>query len=278
MSLLSQVQSLLPTLPPSERKVAEVVLRHPVEVASAPIAQIAAWADVSQPTVIRFCRRFRVPGLPGFKLKLAADLGSGVPFVHASLAPGDSVAHLTAKVFETTLAGLRACQSGLDPAQVAEALEVLDGATRIECYGLGNSGVAAQDAQMKLFRLGTPTVSCTDSQMQRMAAVLLPPGAVVLAFSNSGRTTSLLEVVDLAREAGARIVAVTRSGTPLAAKAHVLLAADVPENPEVYAPMVSRLAHLCLVDVLTVGLALRRGAESVTRLEAAKAALKATQS
>ncbi len=277
MSLLSHVQSLLPDLSPSERKVAELVLQRPVEVVSAPIAQIAIWAEVSQPTVIRFCRRFGVAGLPEFKLQLAGELGSGVPFVHAGLEPGDSADSLTSKVFDTTLAGLRACRTGLDSTAVERAVDLLDRASRIECYGLGNSGVTALDAQMKLFRLGTPTVSCIDPQMQRMAAVLLPRDSVVLAFSNSGRTTSLLEVVDLARKAGAMVVAITRSRTPLAQRADLLLAADVPENPEVYAPMVSRIAHLCLVDVLTVGLALRRGPESVRRMEAAKAALKATQ-
>ena len=156
-------------------------------------------------------------------------------------------------------------------------MEALDRASRIECYGLGNSGVTAQDAQMKLFRLGTPTVACTDSQMQRVAAVLLPRDAAVLAISNSGRTKSLLEVVALARRSGAPVIALTRSNTPLAEAADILLPADVEENPEVYAPMVARLVHLAIIDVLTVALALRKGAAAITRMEAAKASLQATR-
>ncbi len=277
MTLLSRIQTLLPDLPPSERRVAEVVLDRPVDVVSAPISQIALWAAVSQPTVIRFCRRLKCAGVPIFKLRLAGDLGAGIPFVHARLAPGDDLGSLIGKVFDSAVAGLTLGRHALKTECVAQVVEALDRASRIECYGLGNSGVTAQDAQMKLFRLGTPTLVCTDSQMQRVAAALLPTDAVVLAISNSGRTKALLEVVQLARRSGATVIALTRSHTPLAEAADLLLPANVQENPEVYAPMVSRLVHLAIIDVLTVALALRKGPSAITRMEAAKASLKATQ-
>ena len=277
MSLLGRIQALLPDLPPSERRVGEVVLHRPVEVVSAPISQIAAWASVSQPTVIRFCRRLACEGLPAFKLKLAGDLGAGIPFVHARLAPGDDLGSLIGKVFNHAMAGLARGRDGLRPEVLAKAVDLLDGASRIECYGLGNSGVTAQDAQMKLFRLGTPVLACTDPQMQRVAASLLPPDAVALFISNSGRTRSLLEVAELARRAGAATLALTRPGTPLAGAVDLLLPAEVQEDPDVYAPMVSRLVHLAVIDALTVALALRKGPAAVARMEAAKAALQPTR-
>jgi RpiR family carbohydrate utilization transcriptional regulator len=276
-SLLANIQALLSDLPPSERRVGELVLNQPVEVVSAPISQIAQWCDVSQPTVIRFCRRFKCAGLPAFKLRLAGDLGAGIPFVHASLAPGDDTDQLIGKVFEHAMAGLARGRNALRPDVIEKAVEALDRAGRIECYGLGNSGIIAQDAQTKLFRLGTPTVACTDVQNQRVAAALLPSDAVVLVISNSGRTRSLLEVVALARRSGATVIALTRTDSSLAEAADILLPADVQENPEVYAPMVSRLVHLAIIDVLTVALALRKGPAAITRMEAAKASLQATR-
>lgn len=277
LSLLSRIQTLLSGLPPSERRVAELVLNKPVEVISAPISQIAVWCEVSQPTVIRFCRRLQCAGLPDFKLKLAGDLGAGIPFVHASLSPGDGLGQLIGKVFDHAVAGLAQGRQALSPDTLERAVDALDRASRIECYGLGNSGVTAQDAQMKLFRLGTPTIACTDTHMQRVAAVLLPADAVVLIISNSGRIKSLLEVATLARRSGAGVIAITRTDSPLAALADIVLPADVQENPEVYAPMVSRLVHLAIIDVLTVALALRKGPAALTRMEAAKASLQPTR-
>lgn len=277
MSLLSRIQASLSKLPPSERRVAELVLQRPVEVISAPISQLALWAQVSQPTVIRFCRRLQCTGLPAFKLKLAGDLGAGIPFVHARLAPGDDPVHLIRKVFDAAASGLALGRDALPPETVARVVAALDRASRIECYGLGNSSVTVLDAQMKLFRLGTPTIACVDAQMQRVAAALLPSDAVVLIISNSGRTRSLLEVAALARRSGATVVALTRTGSPLAEAADLLLPADVQENPDVYAPMVARLVHLTIIDVLTVALALQKGPEAITRMEAAKASLQGTR-
>ena len=42
---------------------------------------------------------------------------------------------------------------------------------------------------------------------------------------------------------------------------HILLAADHPEDYDRYSPMVSRLLHLVIVDILTTGVALRLGSQ-----------------
>ena len=94
------------------------------------------------------------------------------------------------------------------------------------------------------------------------------------AISASGRTADLIRSVELARDAGAEVVAITASGSPLARAASVTLAADVPEDPDVYSPMTSRIAHLAVIDVLAVGVALAAGPELVKRLERTKQTLR----
>ena len=275
--MLNKIRTLLPDLSPAERKVAELLLAQPEQWINLPVAQLAEQAQVSQPTVIRFCRRLDCDGLPEFKLKLADTLANGVPFVHGNVTPQDGAAEIIPKVFDHAIQSLARCRDELKPEVLQQAVDWLEHASRIEFYGLGNSGVTASDAQLKFFRLGTPTACFADSQMQRMSAVLLPPGAVVVAISNSGRTRALLEAIQIARDAGARIIAISRNGTPLAQQADLLLPANMPENPDVYSPMVSRLAHLALIDVLTVALALRRGPDWIARIEATKAVLQDTR-
>lgn len=275
--MLNKIRTLLPDLSPAERKVAELLLAQPEQWVNLPVAQLAEQAQVSQPTVIRFCRRLDCDGLQEFKLKLAATLATGVPFVHGCVTPQDGPAELIPKVFDHAILSLARCRDELQPEVLQQAVDWLAGASRIEFYGLGNSGVTAADAQLKFFRLGTPTACFADSQMQRMSAVLLPPGAVVVAISNSGRTRALLDAIQIARQAGAKIIAISRSGTPLAQQADLLLPANMPENPDVYSPMVSRLAHLALIDVLTVALALRCGPDWIARIEATKAVLQDTR-
>ena len=119
-----------------------------------------------------------------------------------------------------------------------------------------------------------PTVAYADAHIHGMAATLLQPGDVVVAISNTGRTRDLLRSVEYARQAGADVVGITASGSPLAKSSTMALCADVEEDPDVYSPMTSRIAHLAIIDVLAVGVALSRGPGLLARLEKAKQSLR----
>jgi RpiR family carbohydrate utilization transcriptional regulator len=81
---------------------------------------------------------------------------------------------------------------------------------------VGNSGIVAQDAQHKFFRLGVNTIAYSDGHMQVMSASLLGPGDCVVVISNSGRTRDLMDACDIARRNGATTIVITATGSPLA--------------------------------------------------------------
>ena len=132
---------------------------------------------------------------------------------------------------------------------------------RIEFFGSGNSGVVALDAQHKFFRLGVHTIAYSDGHMQVMSATLLGPGDCIVMISNSGRTRDLMDACDIARKNGVTTIVITVSGSPLAAAGQIHLAADHPEGYDRYSPMVSRLLHLMIIDILATCVALRIGGE-----------------
>ena len=76
--------------------------------------------------------------------------------------------------------------------------------------------------------------------------------------SPSGRKDELLAVADAARERGASVVAITASQTPPARKADVSLIVDHAEDVDLHLPMVSRVLHLLMIDIVTVGMAMQR--------------------
>lgn len=268
--LLSQIEAARERLSKAEQRVADYVLSHPDAIMNLSIAVLAGSVGVSQPTVARFCLALGFSGFKEFKLRLVQSLAGGVPFVHRDVGAGDPASALVAKVLDRTIAALARVRSDLDPTALDRAIQLLANARRIEFYGLGNSGIIAADAQHKFFRLGVPTVAYSDPHIHGMAATLLQPGDAVMAISNTGRTRDLLRSVEYARHAGADVVAITASGSPLAKVSTVALCADVEEDPDVYSPMTSRIAHLAIVDVLAVGVALSRGPEWLGRLEKAK--------
>jgi RpiR family carbohydrate utilization transcriptional regulator len=117
----------------------------------------------------------------------------------------------------------------------------------------------AQDAQHKFFRLGINTTAYSDGHMQVMSASILGVGDCVVVISNSGRTRDLMDACDIARKNGATTIVITASGSPLANAGSIHLSADHPEGFDKYSPMVSRLLHLMIIDILATCVALRIG-------------------
>jgi RpiR family carbohydrate utilization transcriptional regulator len=87
----------------------------------------------------------------------------------------------------------------------------------------------------------------------------LQPGGFVVAIPHTGRTKDIFESVMTARDGGAELIAITSPDSPLALAASLALPVDTSEDTDLFMPMISRLAHLAVVDVLATGTALRRG-------------------
>ncbi len=190
-------------------------------------------------------------------------------------------------------------------AELAEAVGVTDPTIARFCQALGFTGYKAfKVALAKSLATGVPYVhtdvsaqdSCADviaKVFDRSIATLIAmrnqvdpkvferaadaitgtPEDVVVAISRTGRTRDMIQTCELAQRAGATVIAVTERASQLAKLADIALAVDVDEDPDVYSPMVGRLAQLALVDALAVAVALKRGPELQQTLRRAKETL-----
>jgi RpiR family transcriptional regulator, carbohydrate utilization regulator len=261
--MLDRIKASLSSLAPAEQRVGKLVLADPRAFANLPVSELSDRAHVSKPTVVRFCRSMGYDGLSDFKLKLAGSVSEGVPFIHRSVDVDDKVSDIMVKVIDNTVAAFlkyRNDASTFAIERAAEALtETYNKRGRIEFFGVGNSGIVAQDAQHKFFRLGVTSIAYSDGHMQVMSASTVGPGDCVVVISNSGRTRDLMDACDIARKNGATTIVLTASGSPLASAGNIHLSADHPEGYDRYSPMVSRLLHLLIIDIVATTVALRIG-------------------
>jgi RpiR family carbohydrate utilization transcriptional regulator len=261
--MLDRIKASLPSLAPAEQRVGRLCLLDPRAFAKLPVSELADRAHVSKPTVVRFCRSVGYDGLSDFKLKLAGTVNEGVPFIHRSVDADDKTGDVMVKVIDNTVAAFLKYRNEASSMAIEKAVLALVAAyntgKRIQFFGVGNSGIVAQDAQHKFFRLGINTTAYSDGHMQVMSASILGPGDCVVVISNSGRTRDLMDACDIARKNGATTIVITASGSPLASAGHIHLSADHPEGFDKYSPMVSRLLHLMIIDILATCVALRIG-------------------
>lgn len=269
--MLERIRAAIPALPPAEQRVAALLMADPRRFAGMPVGELAERASVSKPTVVRFCRSVGYGGLADFKLKLAGAVNEGVPYVHRAVSDDDTPAELVVKVIDNAVAALLKYRNAAGAQAFARAIDALAesarGAQRIEFYGVGNSGIVAQDAQHKFFRLGVHTAASSDGHVQVMSATMLKAGDCAVVISGSGRSRDLIDCAEIVRRKGATLIVITASDSPLAqlaqASGQIVLAADHGEDSDRYSPMVSRLLHLVAIDILATGVALQLGPKTL---------------
>ncbi|MDI9245770.1 MurR/RpiR family transcriptional regulator [Marinobacter sp. CHS3-4] len=276
-NLLEDIQNRLENLNKSERKVAEAILRDPSAATRYSIAALARAADVSEPTVNRFCRGFSATGFPDFKIRLAQSIATGTPYVGQNIEPDDTVGEFTDKIMLSTIANLEKARQSLEPAALSLAIDHLIQARQIHFFGMGGSAPVAMDAQHKFFRFNIPVMFYDDPLMQRMVAAGASTGDVIVLISNTGRTVESIEIAQNARASGATVIGITTPDSPLAEACTVVVGVPEPEDTEIYMPMSSRIIHLTVVDVLATGVTLKRGIDFQGHLKKIKESLKATR-
>ena len=277
MNILEKITQHKSAFSKSERKVAEVILANPQSAIHSSIATLAKMSDVSEPTVNRFCRRLDTKGFPDFKLHLAQSLANGTPYVNRHVDENDGPDEYTTKIFESTMASLEVARQSVCVNTVNRVVDLLTQAQRISFFGLGASASVAHDALNKFFRFNVPVVYFEDILMQRMSCMNSGSGDVVVLISHTGRTKSLVEIAQIAKNNDATVVGITSANSPLAQECTFVLSLEVPEDTDMYMPMASRIAQLTLIDVLATGFTLRRGNKFRENLKRVKDTLRGSR-
>lgn len=264
---LTRIRVAQPTMARSAQRIAEFVLAQPQEIVGMSVTEIAEAVDVSEGSIINFCRSIGLSGFQQLKLSLAQELVQPVQFIHEDLEPGDNVDAICRKVFHSGIQALRDTVSVLDPVTLTAAMETLRGAKRIEIYGIGSSAPIAEDAQYRMMRIGLDARVVVDSHIQAISASRCDPDVAVLTVSHTGATHETVAATRLAKEAGAKTVVITNfARSPIQAYADIVLFTMARETQFRTEAMASRIAQLCVVDALIAALAMADYDRSTTTL------------
>jgi RpiR family transcriptional regulator, repressor of rpiB and als operon len=250
-----RIRMMIPDLTPSEARVAEVMLRSSAD-DPLPLKQVAADAHISEAMVVKAAKRL---GFAGFRdLRAAMSAYKHLPNVdlHEDLAPEDTAEVIVQKVFRTAIQALEETLAILDMKGFRRAADLIHGASHREFYGLGGSAQIARDAAHKFLRIGVRASVFDDTHMMAMSASLLRAGDLVIAFSHSGRTTGVLEAVQIARVNRASVIAITNyESSPLAELSDVVLCSTALGSPLNSENAAARIAQLNIMDAIFMAVA-----------------------
>ncbi|MEL7186948.1 MAG: SIS domain-containing protein [Pseudomonadota bacterium] len=271
--MLREIEASIPALSRSQTRVAEWVLAHPKEAASATLSHIATECGTSEPTVVRFCHHIGLDSFRELGRRLTEALSAPGGYVHRDVNSDDRPADATIKVLDASIQSLVDMRTDLSSMPIEAAAAAMAGARQIAFAGLGASGYVARDASHKFFRLGVPCSALNDTPMILQFAAIAEPDDVLVLLSHSGRWPEFARAAQTARERGATVIAITNPESAIADAASILFPCRVIEDTSVYTPMSSRLAQLALLDALLVALALAQGESAGDMLRRSKEAL-----
>ncbi|MFN0172836.1 MAG: MurR/RpiR family transcriptional regulator [Bryobacteraceae bacterium] len=263
--LLVYLQGILGSLNPTERLIADYILKDPERVLYHTISQMRQNSGASVGSIVGFCRTLGVRGFADLKIALARELAQG------GFAASNNDESKDLSVFEQvfrfhakSLAETRQINSEETMLQAAHAIER---ARRIQLFSTGLSYAVAYTAYCKFRLIGLPAFAESDSHMQLVAATQLKKGDLAFGISCSGRTKETVQCLKVARERKAETICLTNSmKSPITNHADIVLHATPSEIKYFQAPMASRVTQLAVLDALFVSISLRRKTQTMNEL------------
>lgn len=250
-----RLRMMLPDMSPSEARITGFLINRDFD-DTLPLKTVAEETGTSEAMVVKTAKKLGFDGFRDLRAAIVEYKRQPTVNLHHELEPDDSAETIVQKVFHTAIQALQETLAILDMDAFQRAADLLHGAKQRDFYGLGGSAQIARDVAHKFLRIGVRATVFDDTHMMAMSASLLGPGDVAVAYSHSGRTTGILDAVQVAKAGGAAVIAVTNyDSSPLADLADVVLCSTAQGSPLTGENAAARIAQLNIMDAVFVAVA-----------------------
>lgn len=264
----------LSLLPPSEKKIANYILKNPQEAVTLTAAELGKKSNTSGAAVIRLCKSLNVKGFQELKLRIAGDISKIKEVGYSDIEPNESVASVIEKMTNNSIQTIRETAEFLTIKEIENAVEILKKANRIHLVGVGASSIIAQDAQQKFLRINKEAYAFTDLHLAALQVANAKPEDVVIGISFSGKTLEVAKVLQLAKQKNVNTISLTKYGdTAVTEYADIRLYTSATKEPVFRsAATTSRIAQLQVIDILFTCVASTLYDKTIKHLEATREA------
>ncbi len=259
MSCILKIREIFEELTPAEKKLASYVLEHGDQVVSLAASDFAELCETSPASVIRFVKKLGFEGLQDFKIDIVKALAlklNNQENVYEAVTIHDSTMDIVNKIARGNIKAIEDTIGVLDEESVSEAIKALIEANHINIYGVGASGLVAQDLQYKLMRISKSVSMYMDSHTQLSSSIHMKKGDVAIGISHSGRTLEVYKSLERSKQRGATTISITKYGnSPVSEIADIKLYTASVEKHLRTGAIASRIAQLTVVDIIFIGVA-----------------------
>ena len=257
--MISKIHNCYGFLTETEKKIADVVLSCPNKITNMTVKKLALLSGTVPSAVVRFCQSIGANGFSDFKIKLSAELGGKATI--GNMLPvdkKDTPSKVFEKVFASGINTLNDTLSMIDFSKIDSIIDLLERAGRVVFFGVGTSSVVAMDAQYRFAQLGIAASCCTDILFMNVTAANLTSEDVAICISHSGATKPTVDALRRAKKAGAITISISSfENSHLATEGDYSIIAFSDDKNYPVEAVSARIAHICIIDALTMSLAAR---------------------
>lgn len=259
MSCILKIRELYQELTSTEQKIADYIMEQDVNVSILSVAELAALAKTSPPSIVRFAKKLGYTGYQEMKIGLARDAvrqDAQQDKVYEAVTIHDSTKDVIYKIGKENMNAIEETISILDEETMTKAISAMIQAHNINIFGVGASGLVGLDLQYKLMRINKRASMYMDSHTQLSSSIHLGKGDVAVGISHSGKTLETYKSMEAAKKRGATTISITKYGkNPLGDLADINLYTASVEKSLRTGAIASRIAQLTIVDILFIGIA-----------------------
>ncbi len=196
--ILKEIEDVYDELTPVEKNIADFFL-NTKNITDFSAKAIADTLYVSEASLTRFAKKCGYKGFREFiySLKISVEDAAG------------NVNEMIQKVTSSYQHILDKNLHLINETQMETLAFSVSKSKRILIYGMGISGIAAQEFKLRLMRLGLLVDAVTDSHLMKISSALVDENHLIIAMSISGKTKELLNGIKIAKEHGAYVVLLT---------------------------------------------------------------------
>ena len=249
---MKRISELNDTFTKSERALADHIVRDADSVVMKTITELAGESDsFSTASIARFCKKIGLSGYSELRLELAKEMATDnarrqIVADGENLVPG-----LVSTVVDASASAINDLKYVLSDDIIKKAVHEILSASSITLAGIGASALVAQDLRQKLLRLGIRSLFDADQDVVKVTLSSGRSKDLLIAISYSGTTRETIDAVNIAKENGMRVLAMTKKGdNPISEQADVTV--PVSENEALLreGATLSRLQMLVAVDMI----------------------------
>ena len=211
-NILGRIKSVLDDLPNSERKIGEYILTYPEETIKMTTSQLGIAAESNSTAVIRLCNRIGVNGFTKLKVNLSAEIVSVDESGYAEIEAEETIGTIKNKLLTNAFKSMEETISLMNEFDIERVIELIESASMVYVYGVGNSRIIAENMVQKWSRVGKIVICPTDNHQLVSMLGAAPKNALFFGISNSGETREIIELIKLAKKYALKTVGLTQFG------------------------------------------------------------------